>query len=195
MTRRVAAIQYGSLPVTPSSLHEFFAASAGVAGALIGLLFVAVSVVHERLTADEASQSHRVRADAALTAFVNALSVSLFALIPGHTLGWTAFVVGVLGVFFVAASLMSLVRVRGTQPSAPRDSMFLLVMMAIFCLQLLNGLQLIGHAHDGSAAQWIAVLVIASFFVGIGRSWELIGGPTIGLASEVAATVRGRRRG
>ncbi len=177
--------------MTPSSLHEFFAASAGVAGALIGLLFVAVSVVHERLTADEAQQVHRIRADAALTAFSNALAIALISLIPGrHTLGWTAFIVGVLGVIFVAASLLSLRRVH----ESPRDSAFLIVMAVIFCVELIEGLRLIGHAHSLGAAETIAGMVVASFFVGIGRSWELIGGPTIGLASEVTATVRQRRR-
>lgn len=180
--------------MTPSSLHEFFAASAGVAGALIGLLFVAVSVVHERLTADAAEQVHRIRADAALTAFSNALSVSLVALIPGHTLGWTSFIVGVLGVIFIAASLLSLMRVRETEHSSPRDSAYLIGMAVIFFLELIKGLHLIGHAHDASSADLIAGLVVSSFFVGIGRSWELIGGPTIGLASEVTATVRKRRR-
>ena len=180
--------------MTPSSLHEFFAASAGVAGALIGLLFVAVSVVHERLTAEEASQSHRVRADAALTSFGNALSVSLISLIPGHTLGWTALIVGVLGVVFVTASLLLLLRVRSSQPGAARDSVFLIGMVAIFCLQLVEGVRLISHPHNSSPADLIAGLVVASFFVGIGRSWELIGGPTIGLASEVTATVRRRRQ-
>ena len=88
-------------PMTPPSFDTFLAASAGVAGALIGLLFVAISVAQERLTSENANPAHRVRASAALTSFGNALAVGLFGLVPGIGLRGPAFVVGLLGLLFV----------------------------------------------------------------------------------------------
>ena len=176
--------------MTPPSLSDFFTATAGVAGALIGLLFVAVSVEHDRLTAEDADQVHRVRASAALTSFTNAFVVSLFALVPGVGLGWTAFIVGVSGLLFVLGSLLSLLRLRRTQHPAPRDALFLIGLIATFGFQLSYALRLISRGSDRGAAEGIAVLVIVCFLIGIGRSWELIGGPSIGLRREVTAIAR-----
>ncbi len=181
-----------AVPLT--EFHDLFLASVGVAATLIGLLFVAISVAHERLTAENAAQAHRVRASAALTAFTNAFSVSLFALVPGVGIGWPALIVSVLGLLFVAASLLSLLRVRGSQPDELRDAVFLGGLVITFGIQLFSGLSSIVHPHDVGSVRAVAVLVIVCFLIGISRSWELIGGPSIGLRREIGAIGRARGR-
>jgi len=169
----------------PEGFHDFFVAAAGVAGALVGLLFVAVSVTQERLAKEGESQLHRVRASASLTSFSNALAVSLFVLIPGVGVAWPAISVAILGLFFVAASLLSLVRLRGRHNSGPRDALFLAGQATAFIVQLIAGISALGHHEDVSATRSVAIIVIVSFLIGIARAWELIGGPEIGLFHEL----------
>ena len=177
--------------MVPADFHDFFAASAGVSGALIGLLFVAISVVGERLARVEgATQIHRVRAYAALIAFTNTLAVSLFALIPGELIGGATISVSLVGLAFVLAALLSLLRVRPRRWATARDARFLVGLAIVFVYQLISGLDVNAHPGDSDAVETIAILVIVCFLLGIGQAWELIGGPSIGIGHEVAALVR-----
>ena len=177
--------------MVPSSIRDFFTAGASVAGALIGLLFVAISVASDRLSrAATEGQLHRIRASAALTAFTNALAVSLFALIPGEKIGGAAVTLGSVGLAFVAAALLSLIRLRQVKWGTVRDGLFLIGLAVTFVFQLVTGLDLTAHPGDSGAVNEIAVLVVVCFLVGIARAWELIGGPSIGITNEVTALVR-----
>ena len=182
--------------MVPESIRDFFVASGSAAGALVGLLFVAISVSLQRLAQPTAgTQLHRVRASAALTAFVNALAVSLFALIPGHKIGPTAVAVAVVGLAFLMASLLSLIRLRQVRWSTLRDGVFLIALAVTFVIQLIEGLEIIASPGDSGAVNTIAILVVCCFLIGISRAWELIGGPSIGITQEVTALVRNHDHG
>ena len=177
--------------MVPPDIHDLFLAAASVAGALIGLLFVAISVAAERLARDKAGGPvHRIRATAALTAFTNALTVSLFALVPGQKIGPTAVAVAAAGLAFIAASLLYLVRLRQVRWNTARDALFLVGLAVLFVIQLIQGIAVTVTPRNPGAVNTIGILVIVCFLIGIARSWELIGGPSFGIRHEVTELVR-----
>jgi hypothetical protein len=125
------------------SYHDFFVAAASVAGALIGLLFVAISVARERHLSKGEETLHELRAAAAFTAFSNALVVSLFGLIPETTIGSVEISVSILGLVAMLRSSLVLVRLqRAHQRPHRTDGAFVFVMALWFVGQLIVGLLL-----------------------------------------------------
>src|SRR6266700_1855399 len=82
--------------MVPAAFANFFVASTGAGAALVGLLFVALSIAPEQTVLEGASLEKRALATSAFTALLNAFFISLAALIPSSNLGWTALVLSLV---------------------------------------------------------------------------------------------------
>jgi hypothetical protein len=176
--------------LTTATAHEFFAASASVAGALIGLLFVAISVAPERVLGPDASEVHGVRAAATLTAFTNALTVSLFGLIPGYSVGNPATAVAGAGLLFIVRALVGVAPGWRAKRVRLRDFTFLIGLIVVFVIQLIAAIELDRNRADNGSLQTICVLVVVCFLIGIERAWELVGGPSFRLFGTLFSSGR-----
>ena len=96
------------------SWHDFFLAAAGASAALLGLLFVGVSINLAAIAADERVDL-RARAAQAFANLVFVLLIALIMLIPGNDPRWLAVGLGVVAAVAlarVAINLLGLVRAR-----------------------------------------------------------------------------------
>lgn len=171
--------------VLTAAYREFFAAVAASAGALTGLLFVAVTVTNRSQRAGPAV-IQQVRAAAALLAFVNALAVSLFALTPGTGVRWPAAILGVTGILFTAAAARSIFSSPSTTSQRFRQLGLLNLLLLIFGTELVTGIILIADSHRITAVDVLCDALVLSLLVGIARAWELVGDRDTSIIASLA---------
>ena len=158
--------------VSVPSYTSFFAGSAGVAGALVGLLFVALSVTPERLKATRDSVEHQAVAATAFTALVDALFLSMAGLLPGNGTPGAALALGLLGLTSTVGLIIRLWRARSSGRLSHRWPVLLSLIFACYAAQAATSF--ITSSTAGAQAQ-AAKFVFILFAVGIARSWELLG--------------------
>ena len=149
-----------------------------------------MSVSQTRLAERGDTQIHRVRASAALAAFSNALSVSLFALIPQKKIGPASLIIAILGLLFIIGCVLSLIRVRGLRWRDLPDEAFLISLLEVFVIQLIAAAHISGNPADVASVELISILVVVCFLIGVACAWSLVGGPTVGLSHAIGAIVR-----
>jgi hypothetical protein len=154
------------------SYTQFFSGTATVAGALVGLLFVALSVAPERLRGSTASVEHQAIAGTAFTALVDALFVSLIGLQPGSGLRYGAVSLGGLGLTSSCGLAVRLWRARRKEALSRRWPYLLGFIIAVYDAQVISG---IVASSASSEADLTVTFVYVMFGVGISRSWELLG--------------------
>jgi hypothetical protein len=159
--------------------HDFFLGSASAVGALIGLLFVAISLTPKAVSGKMEHHKERFKAASAMSAFMDALVVSMVALMPGDNLGTGSSIVAIAGILSTTA-----LGVTGLRAGITRDSprlifrwaSLLVALLALYIVQLVSALQFNGTASDVTHVKTHAILVVIMFVMGISRAWELVGG-------------------
>lgn len=179
--------------MVPSGYYDFFLGVTGASGALVGLLFVAVSIAPERLVGPTAPLSQQLRASTALTTMVSSLVLALIALIPDTNIGWAALAVGAAGLLFVAATLRRLISADRTERSRRSSIGVLIGFLAVMVLQLEAGIRLVASPHNSSPMSTVAGAIVASLAIGVNRSWDLVGASDSGMTASFKALVFGDR--
>jgi hypothetical protein len=191
-----------------AAFANFFLAMAGAGGALIGLLFVAVSIRPERTFGAGARRERQAVATAAFTALVNAFFISTAALIPipdaGANPGIITLLMGSLGILNTLSIGVRLIgyqlrRHRGDAQlwlRLVRAGALVVISLIVYALEVVNARALSANPHDLDPLYTICGLLLGVYGIGLTRAWELLGAPRFGisgwlnpLASEQAEQV------
>ncbi len=165
--------------------RDLFAATAGAAAALTGLLFVAMSVGGDRALLRGPLVIRQIRASAALLAFTNTLAIALFGLVPGTNIGYPAVVVAIIGILFTAAAIRSIVASRAS-PAQVRAQTALIMLLLLICFtELIAGIVVLGNPASSLAVQVIGYAVVSAMLFGIARAWEFIGERETGIFASL----------
>ncbi len=175
--------------MVPASYHDFFSACATVAGALIGLLFVAISISPAKLSGPGAEKDHQLKAAMAFSALVNTLVIALVTLLPGANLSLTVIILAGAGLSSTAGLIMLLL--RDTRLRTPPDQLILpTVLLALYGLQLASGVELGGSPRDSGHLSSLGGLCIGFFGFAIARAWALVGARDSSLLATVVEIAR-----
>ena len=169
------------------SYRELLTAVATCAAGLTGLLFVAISVTPREGKATQPAVIHHVRAASALVAFINALAVSLFGLVPGNSAGKAALALAAVGILFTAASVRSIVTSRDVPwKLARRQAGLIALLLAAFGAELGCGIGITINRTAVFGPSLLANVLVALLLIGIARAWELVGDRDTGILSSLA---------
>jgi hypothetical protein len=160
----------------PAQFNNFFLASAGAAGALVGLLFVAIAVDPTKTVMSSASIDRRAASSSAFGALVNAFFVSLGGLIPGTDIGGIALVMSCIGLVNSLVLCWYLLVRRQSWADARRRALLLLASYFLYGLELWSGVRLLMGIQDNSAINSLLYILLAIYGLGLVRAWELLGG-------------------
>jgi hypothetical protein len=165
--------------MVPSVYDAYLGAVATAAAALIGLLFVAVSVRDDTIFGPSAIPGGEALAITAFTGLVNSFVVSLLGLIPKANIGEPAVIMAVISI----VATVSLQRRLHTGSN--------LIVMAVtllaYAAQFVYGVLLLVNPHDSDDVINLSFIVFTTLIVSLQRAWSLLKGKHLASARGTVA--------
>src|SRR5260370_3413621 len=156
-----------------TDLQPFFTASVAASSALIGLLFVSVSVAPERVFGDQSDVVRQAQALSAFTALANVFFISLMALIPGVLFGLVVTTVTIPAALQTLA-LLGLARQWRRLHRVLRGAFLLLASATIYGYEFALGIGMWRNPSSRGLVVNLAFVLIGAHAIGLGRAWELL---------------------
>lgn len=166
-----------------SDFFNFFIASAGAGAALVGLLFVAVSIAPEAIVTSKAPMERQAVAGSAFTALINAFFLSLVALVPHFNFGSVVVPFSCLCLVTTLIQARHLLLHPKSWQSLLRRTFLVLLSVGLYSLELVNGVQLLAAPSFAQPAIVFEVVwcIIGAFAIGLTRAWQLLGAQRYGI--------------
>ena len=177
--------------VTPE-FQPFFMASVGASAALIGLLFVSVSIAPDRIFGAESDPRRQAQALSAFSALANVFFISMSSLIPGVLIGLVAMAVAGASTIQLLGLLVRVRRWHADWITAIRGAILFVVSALIYGTELYLGLQLWRRPSTDVLIGLLEVL-LGAYAIGLGRAWQLLGAPRLGLVTYLLDFLERRR--
>lgn len=162
--------------MVPAPYANFLVASTQASAALIGLLFVAVSIAPDRVFGAGAESTRKAMALSSFTAMANIFFVSFGSLIPDLTFGVMVVVAGVVATS-QTLSLLSLLGSWRQESNMVRGVALFAISLGVYAFEIVIGLQLLYGAPNNALFTELEALMLGIFSIGLARAWELLGAP------------------
>ena len=150
-----------------SDYFNFMTVSTGAAAALIGLLFVSISLRYNEIFGANGSSNAKRLASASFTGLANAFSLSLFAIIPNSSMG-------------IAVILMSLFAMRNSalqlKEITAHKARVAIPILIFYFAEFVVGVGLLFQNSKTHLYTLLCYLIFTSFIISLSRSWTLLSG-------------------
>jgi hypothetical protein len=164
----------------PASFNSFLIAGVGASASIIGLLFVALSLVLSRGNGEiELEFSDRRLAESAFTALANVFFISLWALIPeANEIGYVTVIVAFAGLrssFYLFKRLREIRAKHEVEEKQGIEITWLIFSLIGYGIEAAYGIRIIMMPTDIGNYYALATILAVLFGAGLIRSWELTG--------------------